>query len=146
MLAQSFKSADELGITEPQRDALMKTLVLLETGKLRHVPIYDDGGDLIDQIRHVVPLKARRFSYDFNMAEWSHPHSCGTVCCIGGTAEFVGGLELLSFDHGAPAALKNLFYPGSLRLSEITPAQAATALRSYLTTGDAKWREAVSGG
>jgi hypothetical protein len=24
-----------------------------------------------------------------------------------------------------------------------TPAQAATALRSYLTTGDAKWHEAV---
>lgn len=32
MLAQSFKSADELGITEPQRNALHKTLVLLETG------------------------------------------------------------------------------------------------------------------
>lgn len=146
MLAQSFKSADELGITEPQRDALRKTLVLLETGKLRHVPIYDDDGDLIDQMGRFVPLKARKFSYDFNMADWSHPHSCGTVCCIGGTAEFVGGLEPLSFDRGAPAALQNLFYPENIRLSVITPAQAATALRSYLTTGNANWAEAVSGG
>ena len=34
MLAQNFKAADELGITEEQIEALIKTLVMLETGKL----------------------------------------------------------------------------------------------------------------
>ena len=38
MLAQSFKTALELGIKDEQLDALQKVLVLLETGKLTHVP------------------------------------------------------------------------------------------------------------
>ena len=38
MLAQSFKTALELGIKDEQLDALQKVLVLLETDKLAHTP------------------------------------------------------------------------------------------------------------
>ncbi|HEU0083809.1 MAG TPA: hypothetical protein VFQ87_13170, partial [Bradyrhizobium sp.] len=59
MLAQNFRSADDLGITEPQHQALRKTLVLLET----------------DQLTHVEPLdrSAERGSFTghFNMCEWN---------------------------------------------------------------------------
>lgn len=145
MLAQSFLPAADLGITEPQRSALMKTLVLLETGKLDHVP---DVDDLPSPRRHI-PIKDRKFSGQFNMADWSLVHNCGTVCCIGGTAELIGGLEYNDFNDDDNPGLHSLFYPRNIGLrsySAITPAQAATALRSYLTVGDAKWHEAVSGG
>jgi hypothetical protein len=138
MLAQSFKSADELGITEPQCDALRKTLVLLETGKLVHEtgrPKYSNTDN-------------RKFSGRFNMILWSADHECGTVCCIGGTAELVGNTSFGIWAFGSNEKLKNLFAPPMpMRCSDwhsITPAQAATALRSYLTTGDAKWHEAVA--
>jgi hypothetical protein len=132
MLAQSFKSAADLGITEPQRDALMKTLVLLEAGKLTHVK-----DTMIFRPRSV----ARGFTGHFNMIWWGNEHPCGTVACIGGTAELVGGV---TFDL-TTSALDRLFWPPTHSdWGGITPAQAATALRSYLTTGDAKWHKAVA--
>lgn len=81
MLAQNFKSADELGITDQQKEALMKTLVLMETGRLIHV---------------------------------ERP-------------------KVVSPDDGGVSDWKT-----------IIPAQAATALRSYLTTGDSRWDLAVA--
>lgn len=145
MLAQNFKSATDLGITEPQKEALMKTLVLLETGKLEHVPDPDD----LPTARRYVPFDQRKFTGQFNMVDWNFAHSCGTCCCIGGTAELVGGLEVHGgFDADTEGtALHDLFYPRNIGLRtyrEITTSQAATALRSYLTTGDAKWDEAVA--
>lgn len=141
MLAQSFKSAANLGITEPQKEALMKTLVLLETGKLAHWNAHEEN-------EKWVGWKDRKFSGHFNMRAWSHPHDCGTACCIGGTAEFIGSLEPYSLDDTANGndELYGLFYPQGLKrdYGEITPAQAATALRSYLTTGDARWDLAVA--
>ncbi|MGM4987379.1 hypothetical protein [Tardiphaga sp. 841_E9_N1_2] len=133
MLAQSFISAAELGITEPQRDALQKTLVLLETGHLRHVAIdaLTEGDEY-------------RFSGEFNMASFAFRHTCGTACCIGGTAQMVSGVRFSGCSR--PDALETLFYPDqhTIPMSEITVPQAARALRSYLTTGDAKWAEAVA--
>jgi hypothetical protein len=136
MLAQSFQSAADLGITEPQKEALMKTLVLLETGKLSHAPIgdgyYPETGP---------------FTGQFNMVHWnSSVHNCGTVACIGGTAELVGGVSFEKFGSHKNPQLYRLFMPDvpEMQWNFITPEQAATALRSYLTTGDAKWHEAVS--
>ena len=132
MLAQSFQSAADLGISEPQKEALMKTLVLLETGKLVHATEFNhDFGE-------------EAFSGHFNMAHWKDTASCGTVCCIGGTAELIGGVDL-STTMGADGSLQELFCPSDVAdWKSVTPAQAARALRSYLTTGDAKWTEAVS--
>lgn len=134
MLMQNFKSAHELGISEPQFDALRKTLVLMETGKLFHVPA--PHVPLSDMNPH--------FTGRFNMAAWCRDSDCGTVCCIGGTAEIIGHVNFS--DRDGP--LDDLFYgkglPPEIHLSQVTPDQAARALRSYLTTGDAKWSEAVA--
>jgi hypothetical protein len=137
MLAQNFKSAADLGITEPQLDALRKTLVLLETDRLVHAPTSDT----------VMP-NGYDFTGHFNMAEWSGKHDCGTVACIGGTAELLAGSDLGFRYCAGPKyqAVNDLFLGHGLQvpLSTITPSQAATALRSYLTTGDARWDLAVS--
>jgi hypothetical protein len=137
MLAQSFKSAADLGITEPQRDALCKTLVLLETGKLTHSFAFDFDREIDDESK--LP-----FSGNFNMRYWTEPGRCGTIACIGGTATLISGVK---FGYHSNNRLRDLFQPAFVamnRWSDITPAQAATALRSYLTTGDAKWHEAIA--
>jgi hypothetical protein len=136
MLAQNFKTAEELGISEAQKDALSKTLVLLETGKLKHTSPPDDftylGG-------------TESFTGQFNMNCWRHTFKeCGSICCIGGTAELIGNVDF-TFALGK---LQGLFYPPievvGTDWGRITPSQAATALRSYLTTGDARWDLAVA--
>jgi hypothetical protein len=136
MLAQNFKSAADLGITEPQFDALRKTLVLLETGKLRHFDINQvPDADFPDL----------GFSGDFNMGTFGLPHDCGTAACIAGTAQLIADVRFVGVER--TPELSELFYIDSLvntTLENITPAQAATALRSYLTTGDARWDLAVS--
>lgn len=143
MLAQNFKPAAELKLTDLQKEALIKTLVLLETKKLKHA--YPD--------RSV--SEPVGFTGHFNMGWWELLAACGTICCIGGTAELIGDLKPDELDKATyyNPALKNLFYPfypgkGGLRISvemqHITPDQAATALRSYLTTGDARWDLAVT--
>jgi hypothetical protein len=130
MLAQNFKSADDLGITEPQHQALRKTLVLLETDKLTHVEPVDRCTD------------RGSFTGHFNMSEWNTASACGTVCCIGGTAELIGNVKFEP--QSLPEGLDELFFPNAFRAEDVTTSQAATALRAYLTTGDAKWHEAVA--
>ena len=127
MLAQNFRSADDLEITGRQHDALRKTLVLLETGKLTHV----------------APGHARAdrgcFTGHFNMREWNSTGESGTICCIGGTAELIGNVK---FDpERLPEGLDELFFPNMARVEEITTSQAASALRSYLTSGAPGWRD-----
>ncbi|MEY9676048.1 hypothetical protein ABIE93_005982 [Bradyrhizobium elkanii] len=137
MLAQNFKSAADLKISEEQKDALIKTLVLLETGKLHHFAVTPE----IEENEFAID-RGYMFSGDFNMAYFHLKHSCGTAACIAGTAELISGIKFVGRDR--TAALDGLFYGGDLELSSITPAQAATALRSYLTTGDPRWDLAVS--
>jgi hypothetical protein len=123
MLAQNFKTADDLGLTDQHLDALIKTLALMDSGKLTHV-----------------------INYDYvNMADWSAPSECGTVCCIGGTAEYVGNISFGEIKN-TNQKLHDLFYPYVVEAGwdKITIAQAAIALRSYLTTGDARWDLAVA--
>jgi hypothetical protein len=128
MLAQNFRSSDDLGITKAQHDALRKTLVLLETGKLTHV---EPGFKRADR---------GSFTGHFNMNEWNSASDCGTVCCLGGTAELIGNVK---FEPSRlPEGLDELFFPNISRIQDLTTTHAATALRSYLTNGDAKWHEA----
>lgn len=130
MLAQSFKTADELDISQPQLEALQKTLVLLETGKLTYVQPSDTS------LSYLGPNPV--FTGHFNMEFWANTIAeCGTVACIGGTAEMIGQV---SFDGYGPA-LDRLFYPHGCNYSNITIDQAARALRNYLTTGEASWAE-----
>lgn len=132
MLAQNFMTATDLGIEEQQQEALIKTLVLLETGRLSHVR--DTDGAWLGT--------AFEFTGHFNMDNWLLQHKCGTVGCIGGTAELVGNLKRdeLELVANRNERLRGLFYPDiSGDWNAITPSQAASALRSYLTTGDARW-------
>lgn len=137
MLAQNFKSAADLEITEAQKAALIKTLVLLETGRLTHAP-YD--GRLSDTYR-----EPGAFTGHFNMGRWRAQQDCGTVCCIAGTAELIGRVQ---FSTHTGDALGDLFWAHGrgidYKITDITPSQAATALRSYLTTGDARWDLALA--
>lgn len=147
MLMSSYKSSADLGITEPQRQALIKTLALMETGKIRHYEV--------DDYAEYTPTIKRKFRGLFNMDGWqANYEECGTVACIGGTAEMIGKV---SFNLSPPRValgglntslpLFQLFYPSCLPVSyyEITVAQAATALRSYLTIGDPRWDLAIPG-
>lgn len=142
MLAQNFKTASYLKITRRQFEALCKTLVLLETNKLVHTPTRNSSS---------LPFKEATFTGHFNMDAWSVVYRCGTVACIGGTAELVGGLERQSMHNAAMSnvQLYNLFYLShnnrydNNSFSKVTTAQAAVALRSYLTTGDARWDLAI---
>jgi hypothetical protein len=135
MLAQNFKSAAELKITEAQKEALMKTLVLLETGKLKHVPYSNDMLRLNGS-----SVEGKAFDGFFNMACSFAAADCGTIACIRGTAMMVSGVDFPPCKE--PAQLHDLFYHWAG--DDPDDVQAATALRSYLTIGDAKWHEAVA--
>lgn len=143
MLAQNFKSAADLRLNDKQRDALIKTLALLDSGQLQYINIEEHEYD----VRSVMEKK---FTGNFNMSEWTFASKqCGTVACIGGTACLIAHDLGLFPNPDYSNKLKNeelhdLFYPpldGSW--NDITPEQAATALRSYLTTGNAQWKAAV---
>jgi hypothetical protein len=138
MLAQNFKSATDLKITEKQKQALIKTLVLLETKKLTHMEKPISSLEFKDN--HPVLGKF------FNMDVWASTYeSCGTVSCIGGTAEIIGGpgVYFSAISSDFPKNLLDLFYPNTIMpelYEDITTEQAATALRNYLTTGKPNWK------
>lgn len=138
MLAQNFKSHVDLGIGEVEQTSLVKVLGMLERGELQH---------------GMYPL-ARMFrqSNESNMATLLNEANCGTIGCIAGWAHHISGGEAFpeiaagNWEVRWNRSLIDLFGIGRSigSLYHLTPAQAATALRSYLTTGDAKWSEAVA--
>jgi hypothetical protein len=75
------------------------------------------------------------------MRVWGGP-GCGSVCCIGGSAEVLGGLKRGSLsDASHRSDLHQVFSPyreGS-RAWMSTPTQAARVLRHFLNTGTADW-------
>lgn len=143
MLAQNFQTAEALGITDTELDALIKVLGMLERGEL-------DG--------------------HFDMGNWLN--HCGTVGCIAGTAHIVtDGVafpwvrDLMAFFRGEDRGLSwkavtsyprnrpflwDLFTPEDeaesvgIGLGAIKPAQAAIALRNYLSSGEPRWAEALA--
>jgi hypothetical protein len=140
-MSENFLSSADLKIPDRLRDAFIKTLALLESGKMRHVST--------DGLKHAwIPPDARKFSSEFNMNNWSYPHDCGTVCCIGGTVELIGRFVIGTVHplYESDPALHELFYPRTTAIDYefITPAQAGAALRSYLATGNPSWPDCVS--
>lgn len=139
MLQQNFMSPEALGLTASQHRALVLTLNALERGELTHTP------------KPMESAGTGEYSGLFNMASWNISSECGTVCCIAGTAELLGNLPVNSLeraiDDPRSSELFNLFYavdessgaPIYLLLEAIKPAQAAKALRGYLTSGVADW-------
>jgi hypothetical protein len=124
MLARSFLSADDLDLTKQQRDAMIAVLHMLERGELVHVP------------------NSSTVPNGFNMAfEWAETE-CGTVGCIAGWCDVIGGTEFIR--DAWPESLVKLFAPPSMDWPTITPAQAAIALSNFLTMGEPRWAEAMA--
>ena len=131
-----MRTAEELGITEEELDALIKVRDGLSSGCFTHVDGYDEP-----------PVK-----YGFNMVIAGNHGSCGTVACIGGWMAIVMSSKMddpLSLDVNdmkryvsSNMALERLFYPPvSLYYSTITPDQAALAIDNFLATGDPRWKD-----
>ncbi len=130
MLAQNFKTAVDLGIKDAEIEALIKVLGMLERSEL-------------------VPSPPRYSSVPngFNMLTIGHQDQCGTVGCILGWCQYIGGESLFRDETGfvqLTEGASNLFMFGVEGRGKVTPEQAALALRSYLTTGDANWAEALA--
>ena len=133
MLAQNFKTAADLRISEAQREALVRLLGMLERGEIRHQlsesVSYEDDGPLCS----------------FNMMEWS----CGSVGCLGGWCDFLAERPFPVPVRDEP--LYGLFFPDDEDIETITnydydaitTSQAATALRNYLTLGRANWADII---
>jgi len=128
MLAQNFKTADELGLAQVELTALATVLGMLERGEIAQG--------------------------QFHMGHFRD--SCRTPSCICGWAHYISGRKAfaeLSSPYGsmilyrrANKPLIDLFRLTAARGSggDITPAQAALALRNYLTHGEPRWAEAIA--
>lgn len=107
--------AETLKVTNIERDALCAVLTKLESGELDN---------------------------RFHMHIWGQVSPCGTVGCIAGhanaiNAEAFPGVGGAKWIYGLPEPLQRLFMPDDS--PKRTPAEAAQALRSFLTTGEAVW-------
>lgn len=132
MLAKLYRTAEELGLKESERDALLDVLDRLERG----------------EFVHLTRTKARR-NYDvgfgFNMSSW-----CGSVGCIGGWCDtlhgtaFGEGFHYGLFQPRLPPDLDDLFAGRdgywTAPMTKVTPRQAAQGLRNYLETGKPRWK------
>jgi hypothetical protein len=115
MLAQNFKTAEELRISPNEQHALIRVLGMFERGD--------------------VPPEM------FRMNTIGAPE-CGTPGCILGWARTIDASVFKG--HPWNDDVCRLFVrPPSLQVGPGTPTQAATALRNYLTTGEPSWAEAV---
>lgn len=142
MLAQNFKTVADLGIKDTELDALVKVLRMLERDELRHVEVKKSEHGTSRPVR---------LDFLFNMDNlYTSARSCGTAACIAGTADLFFGSAFIdgsALRRHLPEAVIDLFCPNACGADEwqkITTEQAAIALRSYLTTGDANWAEALA--
>ena len=131
-----FKSPKKLGLTAAQHTALVKTLQLMEEGKIHYVDVR--------KVDWKIPNDGKHY---FNMTLWrAASHNCGTIGCIGGTAEMLGGVDLVyTCRKMSDRNLHNLFFGDGVKF-ETTDQEAAVALRGYLETGKTDWSHLKKGG
>lgn len=137
MLAQNFKAADDLSLNETEYRALITVLGMLERDE---IPFGEDGqwfnGKVVQE-----PV-------GFNMYHVYSAAPCGTVCCLAGWTECIARVPPYSLfekrrnDVGLEALFDPYFGDG-FSIDRITPAQAAIALRGFLTTGMPDWMTAI---
>jgi hypothetical protein len=144
---ETILSAATLGITGPQHHALLLALEELESGRIRHEPHVETD---LRSFGHPHPHAPKMFNINY----WHLERTCGSVCCIGGLAEHLAGHRRRTFSsqifemyslmgQRVSDDLEVLLFPmhrvcGSGRWNQVTPAEAAAALRHYLTTGDGR--------
>ena len=137
MLANYFKTPADLQITDVEHNALVNVLGMLEREELAFGKRYEDT----DQI---MPTSIKTFHMNITYSK----SRCGTVACIGGWAAILMGRDPIDYVQGRgswplPEELRKLFWPGDSG-SLATRSQAAIALRSYLTIGEANWDDALA--
>jgi hypothetical protein len=145
MLAQNFKSAADLDITDKQLEGLIQVLGLLEREEVTHVRVCDT--DCFYNENRKPPVG---FTGAFNMGNIYTVADCQTAACIAGTADLFCGTDFapagdLRFGD-LPGDLIDLFCPNVIETEAweaILPSQAAAALRNYLTLGEARWDEVL---
>jgi len=128
-MPENFKTPADLGISDVEFESLVKVLGMLEREEIE--PNQFDMSTVMDK--------------------------CGTPACLCGWANFISGRRAFPFVTAAwggmpdwqsmPGSLKRLFAYGAEsghRVYEATPAQAAIALRNYLTFGEARWEETLA--
>lgn len=148
MLAQNFKTPAALEVTTAEFDALARVLGMLEREELKHVPARPSVHLHPESIKDF--YSGRKFSGLFNMVGFAERTECGTAACIAGTCDLLFGTSFAVkfWTAGAlPRSLMELFAPDEVTnggMISIRPEQAATALRNYLTSGEARWEEALS--
>jgi hypothetical protein len=136
MLAVNFLSAKELDISAHERNALIRLLAMMEREEFVHVPLEKDDN-----------YSGER---GFNMCDYDHEtfRGCGTVCCIAGWSDRLFGTNFV-YRHGTVGSVLgirclplklNYLFSGPSCGDSCTVAEAATALRNYLTTGAPAWR------
>jgi hypothetical protein len=143
MLARSFKSAEELGMKEVERDALITVLGMMERGEI------EDQKFNMNRYFFVKPLIT--VSWDN-----SHPEDCRTPACICGWANHVSGGKAFPELVGGigpgyrlpddARVLFNIMHDSTMVVKKVrkaTVSQTAIALASYLTTGKANWKQAL---
>src|SRR6476659_10128344 len=118
MLAQSFKTAEELGCSEEMLRAAITVLGMLERGELI----------LVDPDARSLPPNG------FNMGVLSRHDGCGTVACIGGWMEIVAGKQSIYESIPLADGWHDLFCPrgwgGRFNAHEFTIDLCAKALRA----------------
>jgi hypothetical protein len=171
---------EQLGLNDKQYKGLHATLAALKAGTIVHIEdtymVPDDklGAQIFFNMSTwqstafktdiVAKQTAKslgyhtyhRGYYDENSNYRSYTENCGSVCCIGGTAEYIMDEKHLFedceyYDEEATSDSMNqlhlLFYPWDdprydcvvFDGADITKEQAIQALASYLETGDAQW-------
>lgn len=145
MLAQNFKTPAELGIKDAEFMALAKLCGMLERGELEHVEIKDQTA--FYDMKLPIPTEP---TTGFNMGNIYLVDDCKTAACIAGSCDLFFGTKFApdgDSNDDWPSKLRELFCPPGMDDEEwgsITVAQAACALRSYLTTGEPRWDEALA--
>lgn len=142
MLASTYRSAAELGLTARERTALIDVLSMLEGGHVLHVP-YDFENTFS------VHRRPRPKSYLglFNMENVFASTDCGTAACIAGTSDWLFDTRFAwrGIVRGdLTARLHDLFCPSVGIWSIITVQQAARALRNYLERGYPRWYDVLA--
>jgi len=131
MLARTFLTAKQLGVSEVDRQAAIEVLELLEGGQLKYMDGIQQLCCNFGGLEHVEESPPP-FPNSFNMAFRSH--------CIGGWMEIAKG-RMLSLR--TQKRWGDLFEPECENFLDqperFTPERCARALHAKLTTGKADW-------
>lgn len=141
MLAQSFKTAQELGLTNHEFESLVSLLGMLERGEFKYIPHESITSDIWpppDKELGTLPIP-------FNMGNYYASSECGTVVCLAGASDSIFDTRFVYKSTGAyeQNKLYDLFHPSVQGRDEVTPDEAAIALRNFLTLGDPRWVEII---